>query len=103
MAPATSLPWIKPDVVVLERWENNFIALFNPTASRASWSTAVPELTATAYEQPTYLAKSASNVLTFRRVVSHPERKVSTTACVLGSPISGMWNGKNSLSRNYPF
>ena len=74
-----------------------------PTASSARCRAEVAELTATACRQPRYRAKSSSNCLTLGPVVSQPERRVSTTAWISSSPISGMWNGRNEVCKGGSF
>jgi hypothetical protein len=64
-------------------------------ASSAKWSATVPELTVTACEQPIYFPKSTSNYFTFEPVVSHRERKVSTTASI--SPSVGFYEMARNL------
>src|SRR4051812_33198398 len=62
-----------------------------PTASRARWSAAVPEVTASTCSASRYSAMRSSSSAAFGPVVSHPERSVSTTEAISSSPIAGGW------------
>src|SRR5438105_1564696 len=72
-----------------------------PGATRAMWSAAVPDVTASACFAPTYSANRRSRSAVRGAVVSQPERCVSVTASISSSPIAGGWK-ERKVSRRVP-
>src|SRR4051794_25300073 len=70
-----------------------------PTASRARWSAAVPDETASTWFASRYSAARRSSSAARGPVVSQPDRIVSATASISSSPTAGGWNERKVARR----